>query len=309
MVIKPDKDDDEEEDEDAESDDDDTDDGEAENRRRGSRAPSGVEEVTKEGETVNPGAAGASGALRAQLAFPPHRMTRRAAIIVVALVVAALVGVVLMVVPASPLHKKPTLGLDLQGGLEITKQAVPPKGHKLTKEDLSRSVSIMRDRVDRLGVSEPEIRRRARPDHDPAAGRQGSRSRREDHRQDGAARALRPRDEPRAAVDRHQRLPGRQRLRLRPARGPAGDRQGQVRPVVALQQEEEARRRPGRDEEGRARASSTARCPTATSSSPCPAGPWSISCGVGESSARASARPDGELLLPLQVRRRRPCRR
>src|SRR4051794_39380959 len=85
-------------------------------------------------------------------------MTRRSAIIVVALVVAGLVGVALMAIPSSPVHKKPTLGLDLQGGLEITKQAVPPKGRKLTKEDLSRSVSIMRDRVDRLGVSEPEIR-------------------------------------------------------------------------------------------------------------------------------------------------------
>ncbi len=85
-------------------------------------------------------------------------MTRRTAIAVVALVVAALVGVGLMVVPSSPLHRQPTLGLDLQGGLEITKKAVPPKGRKLTKEDLSRSVSIMRDRVDRLGVSEPEIR-------------------------------------------------------------------------------------------------------------------------------------------------------
>jgi len=85
-------------------------------------------------------------------------MTRRTAIVVVALVVAALVGVGLMIVPASPLHQKPTLGLDLQGGLEITKQAVPPKGRKLTKEVLTRSVSIMRDRVDRLGVSEPEIR-------------------------------------------------------------------------------------------------------------------------------------------------------
>ena len=85
-------------------------------------------------------------------------MTRRAALIVVALVVAALVGVALLAIPSSPLHEKPTLGLDLQGGLEITKQAVPPKGRKLTKEDLSRSVSIMRDRVDRLGVSEPEIR-------------------------------------------------------------------------------------------------------------------------------------------------------
>jgi len=85
-------------------------------------------------------------------------MTRRSAIVVVALVVAALIGVTLMVVPASPFHQKPTLGLDLQGGLEITKEAVPPKGRKLTKDDLSRSVSIMRDRVDKLGVSEPEIR-------------------------------------------------------------------------------------------------------------------------------------------------------
>ncbi len=74
------------------------------------------------------------------------------------MVVAGLVGVGLMVVPSSPLHQKPTLGLDLQGGLEITKQAVPPKGRSLTKEDLDRSVTIMRDRVDRLGVSEPEIR-------------------------------------------------------------------------------------------------------------------------------------------------------
>ena len=85
-------------------------------------------------------------------------MTHRRAIVVVAMVVAALVGVGLMIVPSSPLHQTPTLGLDLQGGLEITKQAVPPKGRELTQEDLDRSVTIMRDRVDRLGVSEPEIR-------------------------------------------------------------------------------------------------------------------------------------------------------
>ena len=41
-------------------------------RRRTREPPTGVEEVTNEGETVNPGAAEHSGALRAQLAFPPH---------------------------------------------------------------------------------------------------------------------------------------------------------------------------------------------------------------------------------------------
>lgn len=85
-------------------------------------------------------------------------MTRRAATFVVALVVAALVGVALLAVPGSPFEQRPTLGLDLQGGLEVTLQAVPPKDRELTKGDLDRSVAIMRDRVDRLGVAEPEIR-------------------------------------------------------------------------------------------------------------------------------------------------------
>ncbi len=86
-------------------------------------------------------------------------MSRRSSIIVVGLLLAALVGVVLVAIPGSPLHKSPTLGLDLQGGLEVTLQAVPPKGQPLTSDDLSRSVQIMRNRVDKLGVAEPEIRK------------------------------------------------------------------------------------------------------------------------------------------------------
>ena len=85
-------------------------------------------------------------------------MSRRAAVIVVALVAAALVGVGLLAIPGSPLERRPTLGLDLQGGLEVTLQAVPPRDRELTKADLDRSVEIMRSRVDRLGVAEPEIR-------------------------------------------------------------------------------------------------------------------------------------------------------
>ena len=84
---------------------------------------------------------------------------RRSHLILVGLIVAALIGVALLAVPGSPAHRKPTLGLDLQGGLEVILKAVPPKGHKLTAEDLDRSVSIMRNRIDKLGVSEPEIRK------------------------------------------------------------------------------------------------------------------------------------------------------
>jgi SecD/SecF fusion protein len=85
-------------------------------------------------------------------------VNRRSSFLVVGLLVAALVGVALMAIPASPLHQKATLGLDLQGGLEVTLQAVPPADRELTEEDLNRSVDIMRNRVDKLGVTEPEIR-------------------------------------------------------------------------------------------------------------------------------------------------------
>ncbi|TMK94776.1 MAG: protein translocase subunit SecD [Actinobacteria bacterium] len=82
---------------------------------------------------------------------------RRSHLILVGLILAALVGVALLAVPGSPAHKKPTLGLDLRGGLEVVLKAKPPKGHPLTKSDLSRSVTVMRNRIDKLGVSEPVV--------------------------------------------------------------------------------------------------------------------------------------------------------
>ena len=86
-------------------------------------------------------------------------MNRRSSLLVVGFLVAALIGVLLLAVPGSPIQQKPTLGLDLQGGLEVTLQAVPPPNRGLTSQDLDRSVEIMRSRVDRLGVTEPEIRK------------------------------------------------------------------------------------------------------------------------------------------------------
>ncbi len=84
---------------------------------------------------------------------------RRNHLVLVGLILAALVGVALLAIPGSPIHRKPILGLDLQGGLEVVLKAVPPKGHELTAEDLDRSVGIMRNRIDKLGVSEPELRK------------------------------------------------------------------------------------------------------------------------------------------------------
>ena len=68
----------------------------------------------------------------------------------------------LLSVPSSPFHRGVKKGLDLQGGLEVVLKAEPPKGHKLTKADLDRSVNVMRNRVDKLGVASPEIREQSR---------------------------------------------------------------------------------------------------------------------------------------------------
>jgi SecD/SecF fusion protein len=73
--------------------------------------------------------------------------------------VLALVGTALLAVPSSPFHRGVKKGLDLQGGLEVVLKAQPPPGHKLTAADLDRAVQIMRNRVDKLGVSSPEIRK------------------------------------------------------------------------------------------------------------------------------------------------------
>src|SRR5256714_12863276 len=84
---------------------------------------------------------------------------RRSHLILVGLLLAGLAGVAALGIPGSPVHKKVTLGLDLQGGLEVVLKAQPAKGQTLDPSALDRSVSIMRQRVDKLGVSEPEIRK------------------------------------------------------------------------------------------------------------------------------------------------------
>jgi SecD/SecF fusion protein len=74
------------------------------------------------------------------------------------LILLVLVGAILGVVTFG-YFREPTLGLDLQGGLEVVLEARPEAGQELTDADLDRSVEIIRQRVDKLGVSEPEIRK------------------------------------------------------------------------------------------------------------------------------------------------------
>jgi SecD/SecF fusion protein len=55
---------------------------------------------------------------------------------------------------------KTRLGLDLKGGVELVYEGQPtPQTPVVTQDALQRAVDIMRERVDQLGVSEPEIQR------------------------------------------------------------------------------------------------------------------------------------------------------
>ena len=84
--------------------------------------------------------------------------SRRPHIILILLIAATLVGIFLFAAPSSPLYKAPALGLDLKGGLQVVLKAKPTGGRKATSADMTRSISIMRRRVDKLGVSEPDVR-------------------------------------------------------------------------------------------------------------------------------------------------------
>jgi SecD/SecF fusion protein len=54
--------------------------------------------------------------------------------------------------------QKTVLGLDLKGGVELVYQGQPtPQTPVVTQDALDRAVDIMRQRVDQLGVAEPEI--------------------------------------------------------------------------------------------------------------------------------------------------------
>ncbi len=80
---------------------------------------------------------------------------RRNSLIILALVLGLLAASIYLITD------KPTvLGLDLEGGTELVYQGRPsPQVPEITPEDIDRAIEIIRERVDSLGVSEPEISR------------------------------------------------------------------------------------------------------------------------------------------------------
>ena len=75
--------------------------------------------------------------------------------LLVLLLVAGLLAGSLVVIATQPTR----LGLDLKGGVSLVYQAKPTKDTQVTGESVDQAIEIMRDRVDQLGVAEPEILR------------------------------------------------------------------------------------------------------------------------------------------------------
>jgi SecD/SecF fusion protein len=82
---------------------------------------------------------------------------RRSYLLLMGAIALALVGAVLLATPGSPAYKKPTLGLDLQGGIEVVLRAVPDTGQHLTSAGMQTAQQIMTSRVDSLGVTSPNV--------------------------------------------------------------------------------------------------------------------------------------------------------
>jgi SecD/SecF fusion protein len=82
-------------------------------------------------------------------------MTDRRRNIFILLLVAGLLVASLVVIVTKPTR----LGLDLKGGVSLVYEAKPTRFSKVTGDAINRSIDIMRERVDQLGVAEPEIQR------------------------------------------------------------------------------------------------------------------------------------------------------
>ena len=138
-------------------------------RTRGSnrppRSPEGASMVQRDGHISEAELAAFADGSHTSLPAAPRRpssaggMTERHRSLFVLLLVLGLIAASLAVVN----QRDTKLGLDLQGGVQLVYEAEPTAQQPtVTPEALQRALDIMRDRVDALGVAEPELQRPVR---------------------------------------------------------------------------------------------------------------------------------------------------
>ncbi len=84
--------------------------------------------------------------------------SRRNNLIVLALVVVLLGVAAYFIFIDEPVRRSTQLGLDLQGGVSAQLEGSQTGGGKVTREEMVQAADLIRQRIDRLGVAEPDVR-------------------------------------------------------------------------------------------------------------------------------------------------------
>jgi preprotein translocase subunit SecD len=84
--------------------------------------------------------------------------SRRNNLIVLAVVVVLLGVAAYFIFIDQPVSRSTQLGLDLQGGVSAQLEGSQTGGGKVTRQEMEQSADLIRQRIDRLGVTEPDVR-------------------------------------------------------------------------------------------------------------------------------------------------------
>jgi preprotein translocase subunit SecD len=83
--------------------------------------------------------------------------SRRNNLIILGLVVVLLGVAAYLIFIRQPVAEATKLGLDLEGGVSVLLEGYQTDGSQVTREEMEQAVEVIRQRVDSLGVTEPEI--------------------------------------------------------------------------------------------------------------------------------------------------------
>src|ERR687894_2439340 len=78
-------------------------------------------------------------------------------LIILGLVVVLIGAAAYFIFIRQPVAQATRLGLDLEGGVTANLQGYKTDGSDVTREEMAQAVGVIRQRVDSLGVTEPEI--------------------------------------------------------------------------------------------------------------------------------------------------------
>ena len=83
--------------------------------------------------------------------------SRRNNLIVLGLVVVLMAAAAYLIFIRQPVAEATQLGLDLEGGVSVQLEGYQTNGNEVTREEMEQAVGVIQQRVNSLGVTEPEI--------------------------------------------------------------------------------------------------------------------------------------------------------